>query len=459
MPRNGSGQYDLPYDWNDDKANGIKVLASRMQNQDQDIATALTGSLAADGQTPLTGNLDFNGNKCVDLIDGSDAGDSINVSQAQTGELQFYGVSTTTPAGTNGLNYDLGPTPSIAVYPTYTNFSFVCHFTCIANPIMRFGSLATKTLKKSNGASGYIALEAGDMVANKEYIGVINDDISSTDIIIENPEKPIINLVSSTKATTSTQGISFLPKVITIANNSGTPNTIIDFGAGVAQADDGSLVFTVSATSKILQNSGSWAAGNNQNGLDTGARANNTPYYCFAIYNPTTLASDFLFSASKASPTLPSGYTKKCYLGALVTDGSSNIRPATWRFGTRGYILTYTTNVNDINNASATEVRTVLQTLTAPAGVFVRLSLMLTDNSLNSGKIPRVLFTEINQADVAPTTTQATLLITGIAGSIYAVNNYWQGYTDSSRQIRFRTADCDASVGVYGDTIGWEELL
>lgn len=188
MPRNGSGQYDLPYDWNDDKANGIKVLASRMQAQDQDIANALTDSLSSDGQTPLTGNLDFNGHKCVDLVDGSDAGDSVNVSQVQTGELQFFGVSTTTPAGTNGLNYDLGPTPSITVYPDYAKFSFVCHFTCIANPIMRFGSLATKTLKKSDGANGYRALEAGDMVANKEYIGVINNDISSTDIIIENPE-------------------------------------------------------------------------------------------------------------------------------------------------------------------------------------------------------------------------------------------------------------------------------
>lgn len=208
MPRNGSGQYDLPYDWNDDKANGIKVLASRMQTQDEDIGTALTGSVAADGQTPLTGNLDFNGNKCVDLADGSDAGDSINVSQAQTGELQFYGVSTTTSAGTDGLNYDLGPTPSITVYPTYTKFSFVCHFTCIANPIMRFGSLATKTLKKSDGSSGYRALEAGDMIADKEYIGVLNDDISSTDIIIENPEDYSIQSGAAQAKTIATGAIT-----------------------------------------------------------------------------------------------------------------------------------------------------------------------------------------------------------------------------------------------------------
>jgi len=193
MPRNGSGQYNLPYDWNDDKANGIKVLASRMQAQDQDIANALTGSLAKDGQTPLTGDLDFNNNKAVDLADGSDLGDAINVSQAQIGECQFYGVSTTTPAGTDGEDYDIAAFATVLTYPTYARFSFVCHFTCIVNPNARIDALAAKILKKSNGAGGYIALEAGDMIADKEYVAVYNEDISSSDIIIENPEIPYIN--------------------------------------------------------------------------------------------------------------------------------------------------------------------------------------------------------------------------------------------------------------------------
>lgn len=188
MPRNGSGEYSLPYNWNTDKTDGIKVLASRMQAQDQDIANALTQSVSKDGQTAYTGDQDFNGNKCVDLGDGEDAADSVNVSQVQTGEFQFFGVSTTTPAGTNGEDYDIGPSPTISVYPPYVRFSFLCHYTCIDNPNIRFGSLATKTLKKSNGASGYIALEAGDMIADKEYVGVYNEDINSADIIIENPE-------------------------------------------------------------------------------------------------------------------------------------------------------------------------------------------------------------------------------------------------------------------------------
>jgi hypothetical protein len=46
-----------------------------------DIAAALTGSVASDGQTPMTGNLDANSNKIVNLVAGSVAGDSIEYAQ------------------------------------------------------------------------------------------------------------------------------------------------------------------------------------------------------------------------------------------------------------------------------------------------------------------------------------------------------------------------------------------
>lgn len=71
---------------------------------------------------------------------------------------------------------------------------------------------------------------------------------------------------------------------------------------------------------------GSWAAGTGNGGLDTGAIANNTWYYVYAIYNPSTLATDYLISASSSSPTLPSGYTKSKRLrGFFKTNGSAQI--------------------------------------------------------------------------------------------------------------------------------------
>jgi hypothetical protein len=49
-----------------------------------DIASALTDSVAADGQTPMTGNLDLNTNKIVNLVAGSVAGDAIEFAQFKT---------------------------------------------------------------------------------------------------------------------------------------------------------------------------------------------------------------------------------------------------------------------------------------------------------------------------------------------------------------------------------------
>jgi hypothetical protein len=49
-----------------------------------DLAAALTDSVAADGQTPMTGNLDLNTHKVVNLVAGSAAGDAIEFAQFKT---------------------------------------------------------------------------------------------------------------------------------------------------------------------------------------------------------------------------------------------------------------------------------------------------------------------------------------------------------------------------------------
>lgn len=60
MSRNGAGVYSLPAPPSP-FVNGQTASATDMMTVLTDIATALTGSLAADGQTPLTGNLNFAG--------------------------------------------------------------------------------------------------------------------------------------------------------------------------------------------------------------------------------------------------------------------------------------------------------------------------------------------------------------------------------------------------------------
>jgi hypothetical protein len=49
-----------------------------------DLAAALTDSVAADGQTPMTGNLDLNTHKVVNLVAGSASGEAVEFAQFKT---------------------------------------------------------------------------------------------------------------------------------------------------------------------------------------------------------------------------------------------------------------------------------------------------------------------------------------------------------------------------------------
>lgn len=93
------------------------------------------------------------------------------------------------------------------------------------------------------------------------------------------------------------------------------------------------------------------------NGLDTGSEAADTWYYVWLIRNPTTDAEAGLLSLSSSSPTMPSGYTEKRYIGSLRNNGGSNIREFLQRGvgGSRAYnYLTVISSRQVLNAGSAT---------------------------------------------------------------------------------------------------------
>ena len=60
MSRNGSGTYSLPA--GNPVVTGTTIASTWANNTMNDLAAALTGSVAADGQTPITGTLQMGGN-------------------------------------------------------------------------------------------------------------------------------------------------------------------------------------------------------------------------------------------------------------------------------------------------------------------------------------------------------------------------------------------------------------
>ena len=95
MSRNGSGTYSLPA--GNPVVTGTTISSTWANSTMSDLAAALTDSVAADGQTPMTGNLDLNTNKIVNLVAGSVAGDAIEYAQFKT--PTFTGNVTVTSTG------------------------------------------------------------------------------------------------------------------------------------------------------------------------------------------------------------------------------------------------------------------------------------------------------------------------------------------------------------------------
>ena len=89
MSRNGSGVYNLPA--GNPVVSGTTITASWANNTMNDVASALTGSLAADGQTPATGNLNMASNRVTSVADPVGLQDAATYNFLQAGTYDING--------------------------------------------------------------------------------------------------------------------------------------------------------------------------------------------------------------------------------------------------------------------------------------------------------------------------------------------------------------------------------
>jgi hypothetical protein len=312
MAYNGTGTFNRAYNWVTDAGNGINIEAVRMDGEDDGFATGLSNAITKDGQTTITANIPFNSKKITGLANGSARTDSITLGQVQDGTYKTLGT-----LGGSADTYTASPSPAITTYTTGSEFNLKVNADNTGASTLNVSAIDPKDIKKYDGAGAKVAIGAGDLQQD-QYYKVIYDGV---DFI----------LIGKNPATTTISGQSLLPDPITISNGTDADHDI-DFTAGNFNFDDGSGQAVATALTKQID--ATWVAGDNAGGLDTGSVQNSTFYYCYAISNITTGVSDFLFTASYGSPTFPSGYTKKTYQGAILTNGSGNIR-VFYRYGNR----------------------------------------------------------------------------------------------------------------------------
>lgn len=169
-------------------------------------------------------------------------------------------------------------------------------------------SSVTGAVKLHNSSSAYaVTLSPASFAAARTYT-IPDNGVSSSFIVAETAQK----LSGHKPFGTRVKGLK-----ISKTGNS-TNHVLWDY---VALADSSGHIYVNATAGSIVTSdiSGNGAV----NSLDTGSVASNTWYYIYVISNGTNTGA--LYSLSATSPTMPSGYTYKMLVGAVRTDGSSNI--------------------------------------------------------------------------------------------------------------------------------------
>ena len=89
MSRNGSGTYSLPA--GNPVVTGTTITTTWANTTLTDMANALTGSVASDGQTTMSSNLNMGNNRIISLADAVNSADAVSINFLQTGTYSISG--------------------------------------------------------------------------------------------------------------------------------------------------------------------------------------------------------------------------------------------------------------------------------------------------------------------------------------------------------------------------------
>ena len=225
MARNGSGVYTNPYP---NFVAGTVISSTEVDANNAAMGTALTGSIAADGQTTVTGNLPMATYKFTGLGAGSASTDSANLGQVQAGAYIWCGtMGGAADAGT------LSPTPAITAYAAGQRFAWKAS----TNTNTGAMTIAISGLATIAAQSDRTALAAGNHAASDIYVGIL--DTTST--------MQIMKFASGAAASITTAMIQ--DNAVTLAKMAhGTDGNIITYDAAGAPA----AVATGSAGSVLI---------------------------------------------------------------------------------------------------------------------------------------------------------------------------------------------------------------
>lgn len=145
MAYNGNGIFVRIYNWVNDKNNGIKILASRMDAETQGIADGLSNVICKDGQSTPTANIPLGNFKITGLGSATQAQDAVNAGQIQGNLLTSYLDTGAADA------YIITPSPVISAYVAYQSWKVkIANTNLTTTPTLNANGLGAKPIKLSD---------------------------------------------------------------------------------------------------------------------------------------------------------------------------------------------------------------------------------------------------------------------------------------------------------------------
>ena len=158
MARNGSGVYSPPAS-NYPAVAGTLIEASDRNAIDADIATALTNSLAVNGESTVTNNIPLANNKIIGLKTGTVATDAANLGQVQSGASTLLA----SVSGADTITATMSPT--LTAYAAGQKFNLIPVSDNTGAVTLNINALGAKAVTKN----GENALSAADLAAGVAY--------------------------------------------------------------------------------------------------------------------------------------------------------------------------------------------------------------------------------------------------------------------------------------------------
>lgn len=327
-----------------------------------------------------------------------------------------------TASGTNAITLTpVSNTPTVSSYSAFQQFSFVAAATSSGAVTVNVNGVGAVPLNVIGGSQA----GSGQIQSGVFYVIALN--ANGTAAVIVSSQAPISNVMR-----TYISGL-------TLSNDGGSPNTVIDVSAGVCADSTNTVNITLAAFTKSI--SGAWASGSGSNGMGTGVTFGPTGgtaggpwFHVFAIVN-SGLADVYIDNSASAA-NKPANTSSFRRIGSIKSDGASHIIAFVQTADLFEWLNPSTDEVSAVTNSTTA----VNQTVNVPngVGVFAELHLNAVTASANGSGVLRVYDPSLTDFSVTTGTASGVANVTnnGTTTAIQRISVTAWVKTSASGQVR-----------------------